>query len=64
MIFSKVIFNLGQKLRNPTLENWLTFLKTSEKWSIDELKTYQLQQLKKIVEVAYTNSNFYKQKFK
>ncbi|WP_298368930.1 phenylacetate--CoA ligase family protein [uncultured Lutibacter sp.] len=64
MIFSKVIFNLGQKLRNPSLENWLTFLKTSEKWSIDELEVYQLQQLKKLVEVAYTNSNFYNQKFK
>ena len=64
MIFSKVIFNLGQKLRNPSLENWLTFLKTSEKWSNDELEVYQLKQLKRLVEVAYTNSNFYNQKFK
>lgn len=36
------------------------FLKESENWSLDELRSHQLQELKRIMKVAYDRSPFYK----
>jgi len=60
----KLIFNIGERLRNPSIRKWLAFLKKSEYWSIDELEAYQLQQLKELVLFAKANSDYYKEKFK
>lgn len=62
-MLAKLIFHMGQKLRNPSLKEWFVFLKKTEHASIEELEEYQLQQLQKLVEVAYSNSTFYKQSF-
>ena len=58
----KIIFKLGQKLRNPSLNQQLQFLKTTEKWSLKELEAYQLQQLKKLVNNAFNHTPYYKNK--
>ncbi|WP_298516059.1 phenylacetate--CoA ligase family protein [uncultured Kordia sp.] len=59
----KLIFQLGERLRNPSIRKWLTFLKQSENWSINELEAYQLQQLKELVAFAKEHSDYYKEKF-
>ncbi len=58
----KFIFLLGQKLRNPSLQNCFDFLKISEKWTKKELEEYQLLRLRKIVEIAYHSTVYYKEK--
>ncbi|REE81973.1 phenylacetate-CoA ligase [Lutibacter oceani] len=62
-MLKKVIFKLGQKLRNPSLNNWFSFLKKSESWTLKELENYQLLKLKELVSVAYNNSKFYRNLF-
>ncbi|ARV13820.1 capsule biosynthesis protein CapK [Polaribacter sp. SA4-12] len=59
----KIIYTLGQQLRNPSFKIKYHFLKESEKWSLDELEQYQLKKFKEILQVAYNNSEFYKRKF-
>ncbi|EDP94499.1 phenylacetate--CoA ligase family protein [Kordia algicida OT-1] len=59
----KFIFNLGERLRNPSLRKWFDFLKASEKWTIDDLEAYQLKQLKELISFAKTHSPYYKEKF-
>ena len=56
----KMIFKIGQKLRNPSLKNWFKFLKNSETWTLEELENYQLKKLQELVSVAYNNSKFYR----
>ena len=63
MMIRKIIYTLGQKLRNPSLKIKYLFLKESEKWSLDELEQYQLQKLKDLLKIAYNHSKFYKRKF-
>ena len=63
-MFHKLIFNIGERLRNPSIRKWFTFLKQSEKWSIDELETYQLVQLKALLSFAKAHSAYYKEKLK
>lgn len=60
----KLLFNLGERLRNPSIRKWFAFLKGSEKWSIEELESYQLQQLKELLVFAKTNSEYYKDKLR
>ncbi|WP_430408537.1 phenylacetate--CoA ligase family protein [Kordia sp.] len=60
----KLLFNLGERLRNPSIRKWFAFLKTSEKWSIEELESYQLQQLTELITFAKATSPYYKKKFK
>jgi phenylacetate-CoA ligase len=38
-MFRKYIYLFGQYLRNPSLKKNYTFLKKSEKWSLEELET-------------------------
>ena len=63
MSLASVIFTMGQKFRNPSLQKWFHFLKQSEKWSLDTLEAYQLEKLQELVQVAYQNSSFYKKKW-
>ncbi len=56
----KGIYKIGQHLRNPSISRWLPFLKESETWSLDLLEAYQLKKLQELVEIAYANSIYYK----
>lgn len=47
-------------LRNPHYLAWIAFLKKSEKWTEEQIKEYQLQQLKEIVKYAYDNTRGYR----
>lgn len=60
-MLSKIIFNIGQKLRNPALSGWSLFLKKSTNFSTVALEKYQLEQLQKLVKIAYAHSNYYRQ---
>jgi phenylacetate-CoA ligase len=62
-MLAKILFKLGQRFRNPSLSSWYLFLKNSEKWTLDELKAYQLEKLQALIAVAYANSEFYKSSF-
>lgn len=62
-MIAKAIFKLGQKLRNPSLNKWYLFLKSSENWTLEELEAYQLEKLKGLIVNAYTNSEFYRTAF-
>lgn len=62
-MFFKKVYKIGQQYRNPTLQTWLSFLKTSEKWSLEELKAYQLKKLQELLVDAYTQSSYYKNVF-
>ena len=63
MMIRKIIYTLGERLRNPSLKIKYGFLKESEKWSLEALESYQLKKFKELIEVAYNNSEFYKKKF-
>ena len=60
----KLIYKIGEKLRNPSLQEKYTFLKTSEKWSLEQLENYQLLKLRELLKIAINNAPFYKEKFK
>ncbi|MFK7750732.1 MAG: phenylacetate--CoA ligase family protein, partial [Kordia sp.] len=59
----KLIFQLGERFRNPSIRKWFTFLKQSENWSVEELEAYQFKQLKELVSLAEAHSDDYKEKF-
>ena len=59
----KFIYVLGEKIRNPSLSVWYKFLKNSENWSYKDLRSYQLDRLKELVEYAKDNSEFYNQRY-
>lgn len=63
-MFHKLLFKLGERLRNPSIQKWYAFLKASEKWSIAELEAYQLKQLKELLVFAKANSPYYEEQFK
>ncbi|QHI35215.1 hypothetical protein IMCC3317_05610 [Kordia antarctica] len=63
-MFHKLIFNIGERLRNPSIRKWFVFLKQSEHWSIEQLEAYQLAQLKDLISFAKVNSEYYKETFK
>ena len=42
-MIAKAIFKLGQKLRNPSLNKWYLFLKSSENWTLEELEAYRIE---------------------
>ncbi|MDP2069628.1 MAG: phenylacetate--CoA ligase family protein [Lutibacter sp.] len=57
------MYKIGERLRNPSIALWLSFLKTSETWTLASLEAYQLKKLQELVAVAYANSNYYKKSF-
>lgn len=59
--FAKVIFWLGASKRNPSLRGILKELKSAESLSRDELHALQLKKLKKLIELAYQYSPYYRQ---
>jgi phenylacetate-CoA ligase len=48
-------------LQNPEYVAWLRFLETSETWSREEIERYQLEQFRKIVAHAYSNTAAYRE---
>jgi phenylacetate-coenzyme A ligase PaaK-like adenylate-forming protein len=48
-LIKKTIYQLGSRWRNPSLIKSFQFLKTSEKFSLDELQDYQLKEIKKFL---------------
>lgn len=63
MIF-KIIYKLGQKIRNPSIDNYYSFLKETEKWTLKELEEYQLKKINDILKYATNHSEYYQLKFK
>lgn len=59
----KFIYKIGIRLRSPEIPKKYTFLKESENWSLEELEAYQFKQLKRIVDIAYNKSIFYRNSF-
>ncbi|WP_340066135.1 phenylacetate--CoA ligase family protein [Ascidiimonas aurantiaca] len=60
----KLIYRVGQKIRNPSIRKWYHFLKESEKWPREKLETYQLQKLRYLIDFADTHSPYYQNLFK
>lgn len=50
-------------LMNPEYSTWLRFLRHSENWSREQIRAYQFEQLKKVVEHAYNKTVGYRQLF-
>ena len=59
----KIVYLIGEYLRNPSLSKWFKFLKQSESCTLQELENYQLNRLKLVLEKAYSESSFYKMLF-
>ncbi|WP_418792193.1 phenylacetate--CoA ligase family protein [Phosphitispora sp. TUW77] len=59
----KGIYKIGVKLRSPELNAAYDFLKQSEGWSLKKLEEYQFNSLKRIINIAYGQSEFYKELF-
>lgn len=57
----KIIYQLGVRFRSPEIISKYNFLKETEDWSLNDLKAYQLKELKRIVKLAYDKSHFYKE---
>lgn len=60
---SKLIYKAGILARNKKVLTNLDFLLKSQNWGIEELRAYQLDKLKKLLENAYTNAPYYRKKF-
>jgi phenylacetate-CoA ligase len=60
----KIIYKVGERIRNPSLKKQYDFLKTSEKWSIHEIEQYQFKKLKELLSIAVMSSPHYKEKLK
>ncbi|MFD0864120.1 phenylacetate--CoA ligase family protein [Sungkyunkwania multivorans] len=63
MMLHRSIFQLGQRYRNPSIPAWMKFLRSSDRWSREELETYQLTKLKELVSFAYEHSPYYRSIF-
>lgn len=63
MIF-RILFFLGSRWRNPSLFKTFSFLKHSEKWSLEVSANYQLNECKKLLEFADKHSPFWHSYFK
>ena len=59
----KLIYKIGERLRNPSISRWLPFLKESSTWPLADLEIYQLKKLQELVVIAYENSAFHKNRF-
>ncbi|MEB8329858.1 phenylacetate--CoA ligase family protein [Flavobacteriaceae bacterium KMM 6897] len=59
----KLLFKFGVRQRNPSLNNYLSFLKDSDGWSQKKLRDYQINKCREFLEFAYKNSTFYKRFF-
>jgi phenylacetate-CoA ligase len=62
MIF-KWVYILGRHFRNPSSKSIQQFLLQSNKYTLNQLETYQLQKLKELVSHAYNYSEHYRKSF-
>lgn len=63
MFVNKFIYSFGMKKRNPSLLKQLDFLKSSDRWSIEQLNKYQFEKCKSLLISAYKNSPYYTRVF-
>ena len=61
-MFYRFIYLLGRNFRNPSIKKQLVFLKETESWTLEELENYQLKKLQELINFAFTNSSYYKQR--
>jgi phenylacetate-CoA ligase len=64
MNLKKNIFLAGARRRNPGLLKHFHFLLETQSWSLERLKSYQLQELKKLLQLANQHSTFYRNYFR
>lgn len=50
---------LGRRYRE-----WYAFLRTAERWNVERARAYQLDQLRRILGIAYHKSPFYREQFR
>lgn len=60
MIFSKSIFLMGSKKRNPSLMPMYEKLKESEYWTREQLEDLQLKKLQHLLKLAYEKTEYYR----
>jgi phenylacetate-CoA ligase len=60
----KLIYLVGERIRNPSLKERFAFLKDSESWNKKELHSYQLERLNALLLFAKENSTFYSHNLK
>jgi phenylacetate-CoA ligase len=63
-MINKTIYLLGILLRNNWIFQNYNFLLKSQHWNLNELQKYQLNKLKVLIEYAYENSKYYREKYK
>lgn len=62
-MFHKLIYLAGIKRRNPSLLPYLKFLKETDRWSIDRLRSYQFEKCREFLIFAGKYSPFYQEHF-
>ncbi|APH03561.1 phenylacetate--CoA ligase family protein [Bacillus weihaiensis] len=62
-MISKFVYLLGTQIRNKEIFNKYKFLKSSESWEIDDLKSHQYKKAKELITWAYEHSTFYRELF-
>lgn len=51
---------IHKDLRNPAYINWKNFLKSSENWSIDKIKKFELKEIRRVINFAFNNTKAYR----
>ena len=64
IMFFKIIYFIGERIRNPSMRSIYTFLKKSESWTLEDLEKYQFKKLKELLVFANQHSPYYTQKLK
>lgn len=62
MQLSKLVYQVGVRLRNRKIIDNFAFLRESQRWDIRQIQGYQLAQLKGLLQHAYDNSAYYRTK--
>ena len=63
LFFSKYLYILGAKIRNPNLKGNLSFLNQSKLWNVTQLRDYQLTRCQQLLKFANQHSKFYSNLF-
>lgn len=62
-MFKRIMYEMGVRLRNPSLKNQMKYLKDTDNLSLEDLKQIQLVKAKELVAFAYEKSVYYKELF-
>ena len=62
-MIKQVIFPIVELSLNNNFLKKYYFLQRSKYWSADKIKKFQLKKLNELINHAYTNVHFYKEKF-